>query len=233
MTYVKYGSLVLITLVIVAGLAIPLSPTPQSWLEFPLIPGLEEKARNIFFHVPTAWTTVVAFLVSMYYGIRYLRKRRPDDDLISVSSAGLGLLFCILATVTGAFWAKFNWGSYWNWDPRQTSIFILLLIYGAYFALRSAIEGEEKRATLSAVYSIIAGLTVPFFIFVMPRMMSGLHHGAKGEGGAGPLFEARMLADNMRVVFYLSLLGFNLLYIWLLNLRIRVARLERDHQRSI
>ncbi len=229
MKYVKYGALVIITFVMIAGIAIPLSPSPQGWLEFPLIPGLEDKARNIFFHVPTAWTTVVAFLVSTYYGIRYLRTKKLDYDLISVSSAGLGLLFCILATVTGAFWAKFNWGSYWNWDPRQTSIFILLLIYGAYFALRSAIDVEEKRAALSTVYAIVAGLTVPFFIFVMPRMLAGLHPGAKGDaGGQGPLFESGMLATNMRVLFYLSLLGFNLLYVWLLNLRIRAARLERD-----
>lgn len=231
MKYVKLGSVLLISFVLVAGLAIPLVPSPASWLEFPDIPGLEQKARNIFFHVPTAWTTVLAFLVSTFYGIRYLRKRKIDDDLKSVSSAGLGLLFCILATVTGALWAKFNWGSFWNWDPRQTSIFVLLLIYGAYFALRSAVESEEKRAALSAVYSIIAGLTVPFFIFVMPRMLGGLHPGAKGDEGSGPLFEGKMMAANMRVLFYLGLAGFSLLYVWLFNLRLRIARL--DYQRLL
>ena len=223
----KIGSIVIITFVLVAGLSIPLVPTPTSWLEFPFIPGLEEKARNIFFHVPTAWTTVLAFLLSMFYGIRYLVKKKIDDDLKSVTSAGLGFMFCILATVTGALWAKFNWGSFWNWDPRQTSIFVLLLIYGAYFALRSAIDVEEKRATLSAVYSVIAGLTVPFFIFVLPRMVAGLHPGAKGDSsGSGPLFESKMMAANMRVLFYLGLIGFNLLYVWLFNLRLRVARLD-------
>lgn len=228
MKFVKLGSIVLITLVIIAGLAIPLVPAPQSVLEFPIIPGLEEKARNIFFHVPTAWTTVVAFLVALFYGVRYLRTKNIDYDLKSVTSAGLGLLFCILATVTGAMWAKFNWGSFWNWDPRQTSIFILLMIYGAYFALRSAIEVEEKRATLSAAYAIIAGLTVPFFIFIMPRMLSGLHPGAKGDSsGSGPLFESKMMAANMRVLFYTSLIGFNLLYIWLFSLRLRIARLDQ------
>ncbi len=126
MKYVKLGSIIIITFVIVAGLAIPLVPSPQSFFEFPVIPGLEEKARNIFFHVPTAWTTTLAFLVSLFYGVRYLRTKNIDYDLKSVTSAGLGLLFCILATVTGAVWAKFNWGSFWNWDPRQTSIFISL-----------------------------------------------------------------------------------------------------------
>jgi heme exporter protein C len=231
MKFVKYGSIILITFVIIAGLAIPLSSSPQGWLQFPVIPALEEKARNIFFHVPVAWTTVVAFLVSLYYGHRYLRTRDIDYDIKSVSSAGLGLLFCVLATITGALWAKFNWGSFWNWDPRETSIFVLLLIYGAYFALRSALDSEEKRAALSAVYSIVAGITVPFFIFVMPRMMAGLHPGAKGDPeGAGPVVQFDM-SPNMLLVFLLSLLGFTLLYVWLFTMRVRMAKLE--YERSI
>lgn len=231
MKFAKYGSITLITIVLVAGMAIPMSPTPQSWLQFPLIPGLEQKARNILFHVPVAWTTVVAFLVGTYYGFCYLKTKNIDYDIKSVSSAGLGFLFCSLATITGALWAKFNWGSFWNWDPRETSIFVLLLIYGAYFALRSALDSEEKRATLSAVYSIIAGITVPFFIFVMPRIMSGLHPGAKGDpDGAGPVVQFKM-SPSMLVIFLFGLLGFTLLYIWLLNMRVRLARLE--YERSL
>ncbi len=226
MKFVKAGAVVLITFVIIAGIAIPTSPNPTSWFQFPVIPALEEKARNIFFHVPVAWTTVAAFLVSMFYGIQYLRTRNIEYDLKSVSSAGLGLMFCILATITGSIWAKFNWGSFWNWDPRETSIFVLLLIYGAYFALRSSLEVEETRARLSAVYSLIAGLTTPFFIFIMPRMMSGLHPGAKGDaGGSTPVAQLHM-PPNMRTVFFLSLIGFTLLFVWMLNVRIRLALLE-------
>ncbi len=217
---------ILLTLVIVAALGLPIVQQPQHWYEFPSIPGLEEKARIIFFHVPTAWLSVVAFLTSMVFGIRYLRRKDPEDDLTSASAAGLGLLFCVLATVTGAVWAKFNWGSFWNWDPRETSIFVLLLIYGAYFSLRSAVEVEEKRATLSSVYSILAAVTVPFFIFIMPRIMTGLHPGAAGDpDGAGPVIEFKM-SPNMRVVFFSSLISFTLLFIWLLSLRVRTARLE-------
>lgn len=221
---------VLLTLVIVAALGLPIVQQPQHWYEFPSIPGLEEKARIIFFHVPTAWLSVMAFITSMIYGIRYLRHKDPMDDLTSASAAGLGLLFCVLATVTGAIWAKFNWGSYWNWDPRETSIFVLLLIYGAYFSLRAAVEVEEKRATLSSVYSVIAAVTVPFFVFIMPRIMTGLHPGAKGDpDGAGPVIEFKM-SPNMRVVFFSSLIAFTLLFLWMLSLRVRTARLEYHHQ---
>ncbi len=221
---------ILLTLVIIAAFAFPIVPAPTSLFEFPLIPGLEEKARIIFFHVPTAWLSVMAFFTGMFYGIRYLRKRDIRDDLRSSAAAGLGLMFCILATVTGMIWAKFNWGSFWNWDPRETSIFVLLLIYGAYFALRSAVEVEEKRATLSAVYSIIAAVTVPFFVFIMPRIMTGLHPGAAGDPeGAGPVIEFKM-SGGMRMVFFTSLFAFTLLYIWMFTLRVRAALLEYHHQ---
>jgi len=226
MRFVKHSAIAFITFVILAGIAIPIVPQPQGWLEFPIIPGLEEKVRSIFFHVPMAWASVLGFLSALYYGFRYLQTKDFDYDIKSVSSAGLGMMFCILATVTGSIWAKFNWGSFWNWDPRETSIFILLLIYGAYFALRSALSSDEVRARLSAVYSILAGLTAPFFIFVMPRIVGGLHPGAKGDtAGSTPVAQLHM-PPNMRFVFIVGLVGFSLLFVWLLDMRVRIARIE-------
>jgi heme exporter protein C len=195
-----------------------------------VIPGLEEKARLIFFHVPTAWLSVIAFLTGMVFSIRYLRRRDPMDDLRSSAAAGLGLMFCILATLTGALWAKFNWGSFWNWDPRETSIFVLLLIYGAYFSLRSAIENQEKRSSLSAAYSILAAITVPFFIFILPRITAGLHPGSKGDpDGAGPVIEFQM-SPTMRVIFFASLFAFTLLFVWMFQLRVRAGKLEMERE---
>ena len=207
----------LMTFVIIAGIAFPIVKSPSAWYEFPLIPGLEEKAKIIFFHVPTAWLAVVAFLMAMIYGVRYLAKGNLDNDAKSNAALQLGFIFSVLATVTGSIWAKFTWGAFWHWDPRETSIFILLLIYGSLFALRSAIENEDKRARLSAVYSIIAFLTVPFFIFIMPRIMTGLHPGSANDDTSGPVVDFRMDA-NMMVVFYLSLFAFTILYFWLWKL---------------
>lgn len=207
----------LLAFVSVAGIAFPIVENPHAWYEFPFIPGLEENAKIIFFHVPTAWLTVVAFMVSTVYSFKYLRKKSLDDDAKAYSSAQLGMIFCILATVTGAVWAKFAWGSFWSWDPRQTSIFALLLIYGALFALRSSIESEEKRATLSSVYSLIAFVTVPFFIFIMPRIMKGLHPGSADDTNAGPVIDFKM-NSSMLFIFFLSLIGFTILYFWMWQL---------------
>ncbi|MDP2209616.1 MAG: cytochrome c biogenesis protein CcsA [Bacteroidota bacterium] len=214
-----------LTLVIIAGIALPMVSNPSSFFELPVVPGLEDKARIIFFHVPTAWVCVIAFITSLIYGIQYLRTKEILYDIKSVTAAGLGFLFCILATVTGAIWSKFTWGAFWNWDPRQTSIFVLLLIYGAYFALRSSIEVEEKRASLSAVYSIIAGLTVPFFIFIIPRIVSSLHP----DPIINPQGKIHM-NPTMLVIFLSSLTGFTAVYYWMFNLRVRFSKLLYQQQ---
>ena len=188
-------------------------PIPES-------PGLGQMARIIFLHVPTAWLSVLAFLLSMIYSVQYLVKKDIVYDIKAYSASGIGFLFCILATVTGSLWAKFMWGSFWNWDPRETSIFILLLIYGAYFSLRSAIENREQKAKLSSVYAIIAFVTVPFFIFILPRIVQTLH--------PDPLINTTgkiNMDSSMLRVFLFSLFSFTLLFVQILNLKIRLEKL--------
>lgn len=221
----KIALFILICFISIAGIAFPIVENPSAWYEFPFIPGLGENAKIIFFHVPTAWITVLAFLMSTIYGIKYLRKKDLDDDARAYTAALLGMIFCILATVTGAVWSKFAWGSFWSWDPRQTSIFALMLIYGALFALRSAIEQDEKRAVLSSVYSIIAFVTVPFFIFIMPRIMKGLHPGSADDTTSGPVVNFKM-DSNMYLVFVLSMVGFTILYFWMWRVGYRTQILK-------
>lgn len=209
---------VLISAVIVGGIILPI----------PVIPALGDKARVLYFHVPMSWISVLAFFMSMWYSIRYLKTRNLDYDIKSYSSASLGFLFCILATATGSLWAKFNWGSFWNWDPRQTSIFILLMIYGAYFALRSAIDSDEQRAKLSSVYSILAAVTVPFFVFIMPRIVESLH--------PDPIINSQgkiNMDTTMLVIFLTSLFSFTLLFIWMLDLKNRIEKLNINNKRRL
>lgn len=208
----KYSVFVFISLVLVGTFAVPI----------PTIPGLYDKARIIYLHVPMSWIAVLAFMLSMINSIQYLRKRELVYDIRSLAANEVGFLFTILATVTGALWSKFNWGSYWNWDPRQTSIFILLLIYGAYFALRSAIDNHEQKAKLASVYAIIAFVTVPFFIFIMPRITESLHPADSIVNSQGKI----TMNPVMFSVFMFSLFSFTLLFFWMLNLRIRTEKLK-------
>ena len=188
----------------------------------PLVPVLRETTRVLYFHIPSAWVTVFALGWSMVASLLYLRTRRLEHDDHAATAAELGLLFCIAATVSGAMWAKAMWGAYWNWDPRETSIFFLLLIYVAYLALRSSIEEPRRRARLAAIYSAIAFVSVPFLMFVVPRIYFSLH--------PDPLINSRGKVDmdpRIRVVFFSMLVGFTFLFYWLLSLRVRLLRVER------
>ncbi len=192
-----------------------------AFLYAPAALGLGELSRIIFFHVPLAWVGVLAYLVAMVYGIRYLKYGRMRDDRMSVFNAEVGFAFTILATITGAIFARHTWGMYWNWDPRQTSIFILLLIYGAFFLLRSAIDDEERRARLASVYSILAFISVPFLVFVIPRIYMSLHPDPIINVEASLNMDSRMFQ-----VFMASLLGFTGIYLWLNQLHSRLERLR-------
>ncbi|HYM82306.1 MAG TPA: cytochrome c biogenesis protein CcsA [Candidatus Limnocylindria bacterium] len=193
-----------------------------AFLWAPLVPVLEETTRVLYFHIPTAWVTVVALGWSMVHSVLYLRRRRMEHDHQAAAAAEIGILFCVAATVSGSVWAKAMWGAYWNWDPRETTIFFLLLVYGAYLALRSAFDDEERRARLAAVYSAAAFVAVPFLMFVVPRLYFSLH--------PDPIVNPRGKLDmdpRIRLVFYAMLVGFTGLYFWMQSLRVRVARLQR------
>jgi heme exporter protein C len=191
----------------------------------PVDPILKEMTRVLYFHVPTAWITVLAFLIGAVFSVLYLKKKDLVYDYSAEAASQIGFIFCLLATITGSIWAKMSWGSFWNWDPRETSIFILLLIYAAYFALRSAIEIPERRASLAAVYSIFAFITVPFFVFIIPRIYTGLH--------PDPIIneEAKMhLGDTQKIVFFSSLIGFTSFFIWMLVTKLQLVKLKMKIQ---
>lgn len=196
----------------------------------PLLPALEERARNLYFHVPSAWFAELAWIVAVVFALRYLMKkeRSIEDDVKASSAAAVGALFCVLATITGSVWAKFNWGSFWNWDPRQVSIFIVLLIYGSWFALRSAINSVEQRARVSSIYLILLVLPVTFFIFVYPRIQPGLHPGAEGSGTIGPVIDPAeiWLNPTKEALFSLAFFAFSLIFFWMVNLSIRIRLLD-------
>jgi len=179
-----------------------------------------ETSRILFFHVPQAWIATLSFLISMIASAVYLAKRHVKADYLAQSAAELGFLFCVLATITGSIFAKATWGSFWNWDPRQTSIVILLMIYGAYFAVRSAVSDPNRRRVFAAVYSILAFVTVPFLVFVVPRITTSLHP-ENTMNPAHPGMDPKTLK-----VFLGSLFAYTGLFVWMLRLKIRVLAIE-------
>ena len=174
--------------------------------------GLGDYVRIAFFHIPTAWVAVVAFFGAAYWGARYLKTRELRYDAKSARSAILGLIFTLMATVSGAVFSKLTWGAYWNWDPRQTTIFVLLLIYAAYVTLRMTMRDERARASSSAVYALFSFIAVPFLVFILPRMFFSLHPSPVLNETGRIDMDAVMLGTLV-----LALIDMTLIYIWLMK----------------
>ena len=200
--------------------------------EIPRLEILEHTARNLYFHVPMWFTMMAAAVVSAYHSMRYLGTGQLVRDVRAREAALVAMLFGSLGLVTGIFWARFTWyegqNIWWNFDPKQSLAAVELLIYGAYFVLRSSVDDPEKRARIGAVYNLFAFVTVPFLLYVLPRQMESLHPGAEGT----PAFSQTDLAPVMRPVFYAAVLGFIGLFWLIYTQRVRLALLRQrldDH----
>jgi heme exporter protein C len=194
-------------------------------LDIPRIKILEHTARNLYFHVPMWFTMMAAFFVSAYHSFRYLQSRDIVRDVRAAQAARIGAIFGLMGLVTGIVWARFTWyvgtNIWWNFDPKQTMAAVQLLIYGAYFTLRSSVDEPEKRGRIAAVYNLFAAVTVPFLLYVLPRQMDSLHPGAEGN----PAF-SDITHPTMRLVFYPAIIGFIGLFWLLYTQRVRIALIK-------
>ena len=84
--------------------------------------------RIFYYHVPSAWTAFLLFLINFVASIVYLIRRNPAADMIALVSAEVGVVFCTVVLVTGPLWARPVWGIWWTWDERLTSTLGLWLI---------------------------------------------------------------------------------------------------------
>lgn len=191
-------------------------------LQIPRLAILEHTARNLYFHVPMWFTMMAAALVSAYASARVLSTGRMRHDVRAEQAAWLVIGFGVLGLATGMAWARFTWyvgtGKWWNNDPKQVMAAVEVLIYCAYFVLRSGIDDPRRRARIAAVYNLFAAATLPFLLYVLPRRMASLHPGAEGN----PAFD-EITHPVMRLVFYPAILGFIGLFWWLYTQRVRAA----------
>jgi len=181
-----------------------------------------ESSRIVFFHVPCAWTSSLAFVVAAAYSLAYLVKRNPWHDEVAHSAVKIGLLFGVLTLITGSLFASIMWGTWWNWDPRESSYLLLVFLYAAYLFLRAAVDDPERRARIAAAYALFAAVVMPFLVFVAPRVTASLHP----QTVINP--QGKILMDTpTRAVFFAALAGFSGLFLWLLSLDARATRASR------
>lgn len=194
--------------------------------------------RILYFHVGTAWVGAVALFVALIFGVVYLIRPDKKWDTIVLSSVEIGLVFLTMTTAAGSIWGKPAWNTWWIWSPRLTSITVAWLTYAAYFMLRNAIEDEEKQARFSAVYVIVAFITVIFSYTsirflrdIHPVVVGGTLESAQGLSEGESEFSSGIQSARMGITMLISTITFSIVYLtWLVN-RVRLELLTEQTNR--
>jgi len=177
-----------------------------------------EAQKIFYYHLGSAWTMFLALAVTAVGGVVYLVRRSPQADAIAGASAELGFTYATIVLLTGSIWGRSAWNTWWNWEPRLTSMLVLWLIYAAYLVLRSSTSGERRRRNAS-VFGIVAFVMAPIVYFSIHLWGSLLHP------------TTRTVRELDPAIFRVMLLGFFtmfVLYLYLLSLRTALEHIETE-----
>ena len=139
------------------GLLESLILSPEDYLQ-------SDAVRIMYVHVPAAWISlgIFSFIALLSLGIFIFKNK--NFVIIAKSFAPSGLVFNIIALVTGSIWGKPTWGTWWAWDPRITSMLVLFLFYILYIASWRLFE-NDKAAKISSLVAIAGFVNVPIIKF--------------------------------------------------------------------
>ena len=136
------------------GLTFALIISPPDYLQ-------GDSVRIMYVHVPSAWIALASFTTIAFLSILIFIFRIKNLILISKSIAPIGLLFTSLAIITGSLWGQPTWGTWWVWDARITSMFILMIFYILFMLAHKLIREEEKATNVSSIIAIIGLINIP------------------------------------------------------------------------
>lgn len=176
--------------------------------------------RIMYVHVPTAWNWMLAVLFAFGCAIAFLFTNDRKWDSRMEAGLEVGVLLAFLLCCQGAIWAKPTWGVWWDWDPRLTSVAVLLVASLGILALRSFVDEPARRAVWSAVATIIASVDLPIVYFSV-KWWNSLHQ---------PQSTPETVASAFHIPLRVNAFGVLLVMIGFIMLRTRVAalRLQRE-----
>ena len=192
--------------------ALVVAPTEQT---------MGDVQRIFYYHVPSAWTSMILFFINFCASIFFLIKRDVASDAIAVATAEVGVVFCSIVLVTGPIWARPVWGIWWTWDLRLTFTLVLWLIYVSYLILRRYSTGSQQ-ALAPAVLAVFGFLDVPF-VYMTIRWFRTQHPQPVIGGGPGS-----GLADEMKYALLMNWLAFMVFAGLIVYLRYRLERVTRE-----
>jgi heme exporter protein C len=151
-----------------------------------------ETVRIMYVHVPAAWMGLFVYVLMALASAVALVFRHPLADAAAKTAAPLGAAFCFLALATGSIWGKPMWGTWWVWDARLTSMFVLMLLYLGYIAIWQAFDDPHRAAALARVVALVGVINIPIVKFSV-EWWNTLHQPASVMKMSGPTIHPSML----------------------------------------
>jgi heme exporter protein C len=151
-----------------------------------------ETVRIMFVHVPAAWLAMFVYAVMAIASAVAIIFRHPLADTAAKAAAPIGAVFCFLALATGSIWGKPMWGTWWVWDARLTSMFVLMLLYLGYVAVWQAIDDPHRAALVARVVALAGAINLPIVKFSVDWWNS-LHQPASVLKMGGPAIHSSIL----------------------------------------
>ncbi|MGG6894042.1 MULTISPECIES: heme ABC transporter permease [Rhizobium] len=168
-----------------------------------------DTVRIMYIHVPAAWLSMMCYTIMSMSAIGTLVWRHPLADVAGKTAAPLGAAFTLIALVTGSLWGKPMWGTYWVWDARLTSVFILFLMYLGLIALNRAMDDPSKAARVASILTLVGFINIPIIKFSVD-WWNTLHQSESIMRMDGPAIDAEFLRPLFIMALAFTLLFFTL-----------------------
>lgn len=178
--------------------------------------------RIMYAHVSVAWISFVAVIVMALWGMAFLWRSRPVDDVRAAANAEAATFFAVLTLVGGMTYSKPTLNTFWTWDAKLTLTALMFALLVGYFIVRGLIDDPQRRGRVSAVIGIIVAVSLPFN-YLAAEWFRTLHP-AKSVNldGSGVQMDPTMLAVLLANV---AIAG--VIYLAFVSVRVRIGRAER------
>ena len=163
-----------------------------------------DTVRIMYIHVPAAWMAMMCYLLMALSAVFYLVWRHPLADIGARAMALPGAGFALITLLTGSFWGRPMWGTWWVWDARLTSMLILFFLYLGYMALADGFERAERGSKPASLLLLVGVINLPIIKFSVD-WWNTLHQGSSVLRLDGPSIDPAMLKPLL--IMALAMLG--------------------------
>ncbi|OGV31636.1 MAG: heme ABC transporter permease [Legionellales bacterium RIFCSPHIGHO2_12_FULL_35_11] len=185
-----------------------------------------DAVRIIYLHVPAAFLSIALYAWMGGCALLLLIWQIKLAGIMLPIIAELGMIMTLIALITGCIWGKPMWGTWWIWDARLTSEFILLLLYCSILAIKHSLIDSDQCSKLISVLAIVGLIDLPIIHYSV-YWWNTLHQGASLS-----LFNKPNIATSMLYPLLFNLFGFSLYCIWVILHKTSSAVLYRERKQA-